>query len=85
MNFALHMAKEIGYVGEQNCEDIKQFITSKYHVKFFETTKYKMKFGATFKPDPDKVYELGIYSKNEWYLIETVLFRIKSGDWKLDK
>ena len=34
--------------------------------------------------DPSKITTFSIYAKNEWYLVKTILSKIKSGDWKLE-
>lgn len=84
--FSFSMAKELGYAGEETLEGLKQFISNNYNVIWDNCSEklkqYKAKYGATFKPNPSKVTAYSIYVKNEWHLIETVLFRIKSGDWK---
>ena len=78
------MAKELGYTGEETLEGLKQFLSNNYNIIWDNSSEklkqYKVKCGATFKPDPSKVTAYSIYAKNEWYLVETVLFRIKSGD-----
>lgn len=82
------MAKELGYAGKETLEGVKQFIFDNYNIIWVNNSEklkqYNAKCGATFKPDPSKVTAYSIYAKNEWYLVETVLFRIKSRDWKLE-
>lgn len=82
------MAKELGYTGEETLEGLKQFLSNNYNIIWDNSSEklkqYKAKYGATFKPDPSKVTAYSIYAKNGWYLVETVLFRIKSGDWKVE-
>jgi len=82
------MVKKLGYTGEETLEGVKQFLSDNYNIIWDNSSEklkqYKAKYGATFKPDPSKVTAYSIYTKNEWYLVETVLFRIKSGDWKLE-
>ena len=82
------MAKKLGYTGEETLEGLKQFLSNNYNIIWDNSSEklkqYKAKYGVTFKPDPSKVTAYSIYAKNEWYLVETVLFRIKSGDWKLE-
>lgn len=86
--FSFCTAKELGYTGEETLEGLKQFLSDNYNIIWDNSSEklkqYKAKYGATFKPDPTKVTAYSIYAKNEWYLVETVLFRIKSGDWKLE-
>lgn len=83
------MAKKLGYIGEETLEGVKQFLSDNYNIIWDNSSEkhkqYKAKYGATFKPDLFKVTAYSIYTKNEWYLVETVLFRIKSGDWKLER
>lgn len=82
------MANELGYTGEETLEGVKQFLSNSYNIIWDNSSEklkqYKVKCGATFKPDPSKITAYSLYAKNEWYLVETVLFRIKSGDWKLE-
>lgn len=82
------MAKKLGYTGEETLEGLKQFLSDNYNIIWDNSSEklkqYKAKYGATFKPDLSKVTAYSIYAKNEWYLVETVLYRIKSGDWKLE-
>jgi hypothetical protein len=82
------MAKELGYTGEETLEGVKQFLSNNYNIIWYNSSEklkqYKVKCGATFKPDLSKVTAYSIYAKNEWYLVETILFKIKSGDWKLE-
>lgn len=82
------MAKELDYTGEETLEGMKQFLSEKYNIVWGNNPEklkqYKAKRGATFKPNPKYSTTYGIYAKNEWYLVENVLFRIKSGDWKLE-
>ena len=84
--FSFSMAKELGYTGEETLEGVKQFLSEKYNIVWDNNPEkfkqYKAKCGATFKPNPKYSTTYGIYSKNEWHLIETILFKIKSGDWK---
>ena len=80
------MAKELGYAGEETLEGVKQFLANNYNIIWDASSEklkqYKAKYGATFKPDSSKVTAYSIYTKNEWHLAETVLYKIKSGDWK---
>lgn len=82
------MAKKLGYTGEETIEGVKQFLSDNYNIIWDNSSEklkqHKAKYRATFKPDPSKVTTYSIYAKNEWYLVETVLFRIKSDDWKLE-
>ena len=82
------MAKELGYTGEETLEGVKQFLSDNYNIIWDNNPEkfkqYKAKCGAIFKPNPSKVTAYGIYTKNEWYLVETVLYKIKSGDGKLE-
>lgn len=82
------MAKKFGYAGEETLEGLKQFLSANYNIIWDNSSEklkqYKTKYSATFKPDPSKVTAYSIYAKNEWYLIETVLYKIKTGDWKLE-
>ena len=82
------MAKELGYTGEETLEGVKQFLSDNYNIIWDNSSEklkqYKAKYGASFKPNPSKATIYSIYAKNEWYLVETVLFRIKHGDWKLE-
>ena len=82
------MAKELGYTGEETLEGLKQFLSDNYNIIWDNSSEklkqYKAKYGATFKPTSSKVITYSIYAKNEWYLVETVLYKIKSGDWKLE-
>ena len=86
--FSFSMAKELGYTGEETLEGVKQFLSEKYNIVWVNNSEklkqYKAKCEATFKPNPKYSTTYGIYAKNEWYLVENVLFRIKSGDWKLE-
>lgn len=83
--FSFSMAKELGYTGEETLEGVKQFLTNTYNIIWDNCSEklkqYKAKYGAIFKPDPSKVTTYSIYAKNEWYLAETILYKIKSGDW----
>ena len=83
--FSFSMAKELGYTGEETLEGVKQFLTNTYNIIWDNCSEkikqYKAKYGATFKPDPSKVTAYSVYTKNEWQLIETILYKIKSGDW----
>lgn len=82
------MAKELGYIGEETLEGVKQFLTNNYNIIWDNCSEklkqYKAKYGAIFKPNPKYLTTYGIYAKNEWYLVETALYRIKTGDWKLE-
>ena len=82
------MAKELGYAGEETLEGVKQFLANNYNIiwdaSLEKLKQYKAKYGATFKPDPSKITAFSIYAKNEWYLVKTILLKIKSGDWKLE-
>jgi len=82
------MAKKLGYTGEETLEGLKQFLSDNYNIIWDNSSEklkqYKAKYGAIFKPDPSKVTAYSIYAKNEWYLVETVLYKIKAGDWKLE-
>lgn len=84
--FVYHMADELGYEGERDIELLKQFITEKFFVEWLNEPEkfkqYKAKCGAKFTPNPEYSTYYCIYAKDWLYLIETVLFRIKSGDWK---
>ena len=86
--FLFSMAKEFGYTGEETLEGVKQFLSEKYNITWDNNPEkfkqYKAKYGAIFKPNPNYSTTYSIYAKNEWYLVETVLFRIKYGDWKLE-
>ena len=86
--FSFSMTKELGYTGEETLEGVKQLLSEKYNIVWDNNPEklkqYKAKYGTTFKPNPKYSTTYGIYAKNEWYLVENVLFRIKSGDWKLE-
>ena len=79
--FTLHLLKEYGYDGEWNIEDIQNFISKTFGVKWIKPGTDK-KYGVTFKPDKNKVTEYGMYSKNIDVLIETAICRFHIGDWK---
>ena len=80
--FSFHIAKELGYNGKETLNGLKTFLTDKYNVVWDISSEklkqYKAKYGAIIKPNTNKVTSYGIYTKNEWYLVETVLFRIKN-------
>lgn len=86
--FVYSMAEELGYTGVYDIELLKQFITETYHVEWITNPdmfrQYKAKCGAKFIPNPKYSTYYAIYTKDELYLVENVLFRIKSGDWKLE-
>ena len=79
--FALHLLKEYGYEGEWNIEDIQNFTSKTFGVKWIKHGADK-KYGVTFKPDETKATEYGMYSKNIVVLIETAVWRFHSGDQK---
>ena len=86
--FSFSIAKKLGYTGEETLEGVKQFLSENYNI-IWDTgseklKQYKVKYGATFKPVPSKIMAFSIYAKNEWYLVKTILLKIKSGDWKLE-
>ena len=82
------IAKKLGYADEETLEGLKQFLSKKYNIIWDSSSEklkqYKVKYGATFKPDPSKITAFSIYAKNEWYLVKTILLKIKSRDWKLE-
>ena len=86
--FSFCMAKKLGYVGEETLKGLKQFLSDNSNIVWDNSSEkikqYKVKYGATFKPDPSKITAFSIYAKNEWYLVKTILLKIKSGDWKLE-
>ena len=78
--FSFHIAKELGYIGEETLDGLKTFLTEKYNVVWDISSEklkqYKAKYGGIIKPDMNKVTTYSIYTKNEWCLVETLLFSI---------